>query len=178
MDKGIPVVVKNTGNPAHTGTRIITSSPQTGYTAKAISVKKDISLVNIYSLRMLDAFGFLSRIFDIFANFQVVVDMVTTSEVSVSVTVEDRKRLKKVVNALSEFAQVKVEHEKSIICVVGEGLRSDGSVPGKIFEAISAEGITVDMISQGASDINLSFVIDQSTADVAVRCLHHLFFES
>jgi len=176
MDQQIPVVVRNTANIDHPGTRILPNVPQSQQRVKAISVKKNISLINIYSFRMLNAFGFLSRIFNIFEKFQIVVDVVSTSEVSVSVTVENGVELDPLVKELSGFAQVKVETNKSIICIVGEGLNNDVSIPGKVFQAISDAGIYVNMISQGASDINLSFVIDNQHAERAVATLHQVFF--
>ncbi len=177
MDNQIPVVVKNTSNSIHPGTRILSSVPDVHQRVKAISVKKNISLINIYSFRMLNAFGFLAKIFDNFEKYEIVVDVVSTSEVSVSVTVEEGQDLEPLVSDLSQFAQVKVEKGKSIICIVGEGLNNDVSIPGKVFQAISNEGIYVHMISQGASDINLSFVINNEDAAQAVKTLHRVFFE-
>lgn len=176
MDKNIPVVVKNTANPGHAGTRIIGETIEDKSIVKAISAKKKVSLINIYSLRMLDAFGFLARIFRIFEEHQVVVDMVSTSEVSVSITVDDGSMLTPVITKLSAFAQVKVEHDKAIVCIVGEGLNKNVNMPGLIFQTISEQGIKIHMISQGASDINLSFVVDQSDAIKAVESLHNKFF--
>jgi len=176
MDKQIPVVVKNTGNPEHPGTRILPSSPQSQYTVKAISVKKEVRLINIYSFRMLDAFGFLAKIFRIFEDYEVVVDVVSTSEVSVSVTVDKDQDITLVVEALSTFAQVKVIQDKCIICIVGEGLHQDASIPGRVFGSIADASIPIHMISQGASDINISFVIDQAHAVKAVEVLHSEIF--
>ena len=178
LDRGIAVVVKNTGNPEHQGTRILPESPTAAHTVKAISIKKNVTLVNIYSLRMLDAFGFLARIFDIFARNQVVVDMVSTSEVSVSVTVEDGQNIDPVVSDLSAFAQVRVEQGHSIICLVGEGMRDGVGIAGAVFDVMAQENIPIEMISQGASDINLGFVIKTPLAERAVKRLHKVLFEN
>ena len=176
MDRDIPVVVKNTANPDHAGTRILSDSPTSTTTVKAISVKKNVSLINIYSLRMLDAFGFLAKIFDIFSRNQVVVDMVSTSEVSVTVTVDAGQNIQPVVDELSEFAQVRVDKDLSIICLVGEGMRKGVGVAGKVFDVMARESIPVEMISQGASDINLGFVVGQEHASKAVERLHAVLF--
>lgn len=177
MDRDIPVVVKNTANPEHPGTRILADSPKSSKTVKAISVKKNVWLINIYSLRMLDAFGFMAKIFDIFSKHQVVVDMVSTSEVSVTVTVDAGQQIDPVVQELSAFAQVRVDKNLSIICLVGEGMKEGVGVAGSIFAAMAQESIPVEMISQGASDINLGFVVGQEHASKAVACLHKVLFE-
>ncbi|MEM6804250.1 MAG: aspartate kinase [Bacteroidota bacterium] len=178
MDRNIPVVVKNTANPDHAGTRILSESPQSTTTVKAISVKKNVWLINIYSLRMLDAFGFMAKIFEIFARNQVVVDMVSTSEVSVSVTVDGGQNIEPVVEELAEFAQVQVDKELAIICLVGEGMRKGVGVAGKVFQVMAEESIPIEMISQGASDINLGFVVGQKHATHALERLHEVIFGS
>jgi aspartate kinase len=176
MEKNIAVVVKNTFNPQHPGTRILSKSEKTSTTVKAIAVKKKINLINIYSYRMLDAYGFLAKIFNIFAKYNVIVDMISTSEVSVSVTVEKKDRLDDVLKELSEFSTAKLEEGKAIICVVGEGLKKDHSITGKIFNKMTQLAIPLHMISQGASEVNLGFVIDDLKADEVVKELHSLFF--
>lgn len=178
MDKNIPVVVKNTSNHSHSGTRILKNVPKTKGSIKAFSVKKDISLINIYSLGMLDAFGFLSKIFAIFAKYEVVVDVVTTSEVSVSVTVKHTSKIEAVLEELSEFAQVKVEHQKAIVCAVGEGMRNEIGLAGRLFSVLGQQEISIQMISQGSSEVNITFVIQESQAEKAIQALHAEFFES
>lgn len=176
MEKNIPVVVKNTHNINHPGTRILKKAEKGDSTVKAISVKKGVSLVNIYSLRMLDAYGFLARIFNIFNKYNVVVDMVSTSEVSVSVTVNEKADLKEVERELSEFSKVKIGKSKAIICVVGEGLKKDEKMTGQVFSTLSNLGVNAEMISQGASDINLSFVVSEVQSSDVVKALHSSFF--
>ncbi len=178
MDHQIPVVVKNTGNDQHHGTKIMPSSPKTKGTVKAISFKRNVSVVHIFSLRMLDAYGFLARIFNIFDKYKLAVDVVSTSEVSVSLTVDHLKQIESVLEELSTFAQVRTEHNKAIICVVGEGMREETGIVGDIFQVISQEDIPIYMISQGASDVNLTFLIEQAQTEKAVRALHSLFFEN
>ena len=177
MEQNIPVVVKNTANQSHPGTRIIPEVKIQERVVKAISVKKNVTLVNIYSLRMLLAHGFLARIFRIFESYEVVVDVVSTSEVSVSVTVDKPLNLPEVIEELSEFAQVREENHKAILCVVGEGLHSDQSVSGRALSTLARHKIPVNMVSLGASDINLSMVIDQDQSSEAIVALHKEFFE-
>ena len=177
MEKRIPVVVKNTGNPSHSGTQIVPEVGVSDQVVKAISVKKGVTLVNIYSLRMLLAHGFLAKIFRLFEAYEVVVDVVSTSEVSVSLTVDNPDNLDKVVEELSEFAQVRIEHDNAILCVVGEGLHRNHFVSSKALMALSLHNIPVKMVSLGASDINLSMVIDQDQSQEAITALHTEFFE-
>lgn len=177
MERGIPVVVKNTGHPEHPGTRIISDPPANGKLAKALSVKKNVTLINVYSLRMLDAVGFLARIFNAFAQHNVAVDMISTSEVSVSITVEGHQSIDAVVEELSAFARVDVDTNYAIVCIVGEGLRRGVGIAGQIFKVMSDEHIPVEMISQGASDINLGFVIKETHIEKAVTRLHAVLFE-
>jgi aspartate kinase len=177
MERGIPVVVKNTGRPEHPGTRIISDPPANGKLAKALSVKKNVTLINVYSLRMLDAVGFLARIFNAFAQHNVAVDMISTSEVSVSITVEGSQPIDAVVAELSTFARVDSDTNYAIVCVVGEGMRRGVGIAGQIFKVMSDEQIPVEMISQGASDINLGFVIKEKHVEKAVARLHAVLFE-
>ncbi|MEL6675667.1 MAG: aspartate kinase [Bacteroidota bacterium] len=178
LERDIPVVVKNTGNADHPGTRIVRESPTTDATVKAISFKKGVRVINIYSLRMLDTFGYLSKVFDIFARHKVVVDMVSTSEVSVSITVDKGQVIEEAVEEVSQFAEVRVEKDLAIVCLVGEGMREGVGIAGKVFDQLARENIAIEMISQGASDINLGFVINGQDADRAVKTLHQVLFET
>ena len=104
--------------------------------------------------------------------------MVSTSEVSVSVTVDGGQSIEAVVKELSEFAQVQVDKELAIICLVGEGMRKGVGVAGKVFHVMAEENIPIEMISQGASDINLGFVVGQKHATHALERLHEVIFGS
>jgi aspartate kinase len=110
----------------------------------------------------------------VFDRHQVAVDLVATSEVSVSLTLDDASRLGGVVKELEQFSEVQVERDAAIVCVVGEGLRSTPGVAARIFGALG--DVNVHLISQGASEINLSFVVAAADAHEAVRRLHHAFF--
>jgi aspartate kinase len=120
------------------------------------------------------ATGFLQTLFDVFARHDTAVDMVTTSEVSVSVTVDDVSRLDGIRSALEEIADVEVSEGRAIVCLVGQDLKFRPGVAGRIFRAV--ERINILMISQGASRGNVSFVVDEKDAAEAVRSLHREFF--
>jgi aspartate kinase len=172
VSKGIPVLVKDTGSPERAGTRIAADAGKPGL--KAISVKKGITVVSIASSRMLEAHGFLRRIFAIFDAAETPVDLVTTSEVSVSVTIEKTDALSGILEKLEALGQVTVETGLSIICMVGRDLWKDPSFPAKAFGAL--EDVPVRMISLGASEVNLSIVVPAEKAERALKNLHSRFF--
>lgn len=171
--KGIPVLVKNTGSPEQAGTRIAAGAGSPGL--KAISVKKGITVVSIASSRMLEAHGFLRRIFAIFDAAETAVDLVTTSEVSVSVTIEKTEAMPGILAKLEALGQIAVEGNLSIICMVGRDLWKDPSFPARAFAAL--EDIPIRMISLGASEVNLSLVVPEDKSDTALKSLHNRFFE-
>ncbi len=175
--KGIPVKVLNTFRPEHPGTTILAKldKPQNG--VKSIAHHVSNYVVNIRSSRMLMGHGFLARLFGVFAEHRVVVNMVSTSEVTVSVTVDSPRNLDAAVESLSKFAEVTVEEGRTVVCVVGEGLRSTPGIAGLVFEALREASVNVLMISQGASKINVAFVVADRDAETAVRALHRKFFD-
>ncbi len=176
MQNGIPVRVLNTFEPTNPGTLIVQDGASSR-SVKAITAKKNISLITIESSRMLLAHGFLHRIFRIFDEHEVSVDMIATSEVSVSLTVDRGRDLEGVFKELRQFADVRVETNRASVSLVGAGIHSNLEVTRKIFNTLSDTGIGVEMISQGASEISFGFVVDSSRADEVVRSLHHAFFE-
>ncbi|MCG8453412.1 MAG: aspartate kinase [Spirochaetales bacterium] len=171
---GIPVLVKDTGAPEKDGTRIAQEAGEPGI--KALSVKKGITVLSIASSRMLDAHGFLRKIFAIFDAAETSVDLVTTSEVSVSLTIERTEALPGIVEHLEALGDVTIETDMAIICMVGRQLWKDPSFPAKAFGAMG--DIPVRMISLGASEVNLSLVVPASRADDALKGLHTRFFPS
>ncbi|HEU4339747.1 MAG TPA: aspartate kinase [Planctomycetota bacterium] len=175
--KGIPVKVLNTFKPAHPGTTILSKVDDAQKGVKSIAHHLSNYVVNIRSSRMLMGHGFLARLFGVFAEHRVVVNMVSTSEVTVSVTVDSDRRLDAAVESLSKFAEVSVEENRAIVCVVGEGLRSTPGIAGLVFEALREASVNVLMISQGASKINVAFVVADRDAEAAVRALHRKFFD-
>lgn len=176
MRKNIPVRVLNTYEPSNLGTLIVNDSLKSEKIIKAIAAKSNITVVTINSTRMLDAYGFLAKIFAIFKKYGVIVDMIATAEVSVSVSVDKKNNLDKVINELSKFAEIIISENRAIVCVVGEGLHHTPNVAGTVFAALGKNGINIEMISQGSSDVNISFVVKNEDAENAVRILHREYF--
>ena len=176
MEKNIPVVVLNSRRPEIAGTRIIADAVPCSNVIKAISCKRGIHIVNIRSTRMLMAHGFLQRIFDIFSRAETAVDMLASSEVSVSLTIDDAGRLTGICDALREFSEVSVEKDQAIVCIVGDNLRHTPGVAARAFGAM--QGINIRMISQGASLLNIGFVVAARDAEKTVKLLHQEFFRN
>lgn len=174
--KNIPVLVLNSRNPENEGTRIISLAPHCKSPFKSIAVKKKLSIIDVVASRMLMTHGYLKEIFTIFDKHQTAVDMVSTSEVSVSLTVDSNDKLPAIAADLSKLADVKYEGKKALVCLVGEDIRGQNGMAAQVFSAI--RHINVRMISQGASEINMSFMIDEEDADEAVRSLHAAFFQN
>jgi aspartate kinase len=172
--KKIPVHVLNSYKPDQDGTLITDEAPPCENPIKAIAYKSGITVVNVTSTRMLMAYGFLKKIFEIFDHYKVPVDVVSTSEVSVSLTVDETSALWDIVTDLKKVGEVNVENSKAIVCCVGDNLRNIAGVPHMAFSAL--QDIKIQMISQGASAINITFVIDQERLPEAVRSLHDSFF--
>jgi len=172
VEKSIPVLVKNTKNPSHPGTVICKEAPGLGL--RAIAGRKGATLVTVSSSRMLNAYGFLRRIFEIFDRHKVSVDLVATSEVSVSMTLEDKRDLSPLVADLETLGAVKVETNVAILCLVGQELWKDNRLVARVFDAIP--DLPVRMISLGSSEINLSMVLRASDLDAAVAAVHKAFF--
>ncbi len=174
VQKNIPVFVLNSRNAANEGTRISAIAPPCRSPFKSIAVKKRLTIVDIVASRMLMSHGYLKAVFDVFDRHRVAIDMVSTSEVSISVTIDTSERLPAIAEELSKIADVKYESNKALICLVGEDIRGHSGIAGKVFTAI--EHVNVRMISQGASEINMSFMIEEDDAAEAIRSLHQRFF--
>ncbi|HJZ69633.1 MAG TPA: aspartate kinase, partial [Blastocatellia bacterium] len=174
VEKGIPVHIYNTHNPTCEGTLIVAAPPPSRNVIKSIAFKRGVTIVNVTSTRMLAAFGFLRTIFEVFERHQTSVDVVTTSEVSVSITLDNTEQLEAIKRDLGGIGEVTVERDKAIVCVVGDNLKSTPGVASRLFRAIASTN--VNMISQGASEINLTFVIDENEVDRVVGSLHDEFF--
>ena len=174
IQKNIPVLILNSRNPQCEGTRITATAPKSKNTFKAIAAKKRITVVDVVATRMLMAHGFLKSIFEVFANHRCPVDMVSTSEVSVSVTVDSNESIAAIAADLGKLADVKYEGRKAIVCLVGENIRNTPGIAAKVFSAIP--DVNIQMISQGASEINISFVIDEPDVPHVVSQLHRAFF--
>jgi aspartate kinase len=174
IQKNIPVLVLNSRNPGNEGTKITARAPRCRNIFKAIAAKRRITIVDVVATRMLMAHGFLKAIFEVFDRHRCPVDVVSTSEVSVSLTVDSNEAIPAIAQDLSALADVKYEGRKAIVCLVGENLRGTPGIAAKVFAAI--QDINVRMISQGASEINLTFVIEEDAVPEVVRRLHQMFF--
>jgi aspartate kinase len=177
VEKSIPVFVLNSHRPDESGTRIVKANTETAVAecvVKSIAYKENITVITVTSTRMLMAHGFLASIFDVFNRYQTAVDLVTTSEVSVSMTIDHGDHLTEIRRDLSHFAQVETQSGKAIVSLVGERMRKTPGMPGQIFCELGA--VPIHLISQGASEINISFVIDEPDLPVVIQTLHDRFF--
>jgi aspartate kinase len=174
VGRNIPVRILNARRPESAGTLITADGGSANGQLTAIACKRQITVIDITSTRMLMAHGFLRRLFEVFERFKTAVDVVTTSEVSVSVTVDDTHRLDAVVDNLRNFAEVSCEREMAIICAVGENLRSDPTLFGRA--VTSLDRIPLRLVSQAASRRNITFVLRDSDVPEAMTRLHEAFF--
>lgn len=172
--KNIPVYVLNSMNPSGKGTAILKDEfIKDG--VKSVSFKENILLLNIFSTRMINVSGFLQKVFAIFSKYKVSVDLISTSEANISLTMDGNQNINRVVEELSEFAQVDVDRDKSQISVIGKNI---GNLKGVLKQTMaSLSGCNVYMISQGASFVNISFVVDRSSLREAVNATHNCLFE-
>ena len=174
IEKNIPVYVRNSRNPSYRGTLISRRENHEECVVKSIAYKERITLLNLVSSRMFMAYDFLEAVFAVFNKYKTIAHAVATSEVSVSVAIDDTTKLEEMRKEFEEFAEVTSLSGKAIVCVVGENIRHSPGIVGKIFSAM--DGIRVNMISQGASEINIGFVVDESDLDRAVQLLHKDLF--
>ncbi len=175
MTHGIPVRICNSHAPDEAGTLVTAEADVWPETVKAIAHKRGITIVQVASARMLGAYGFMRALFDVFDRHHTAVDVVTTSEVSVSLSVEEGQALPQIVEELRRLGDVQVEPRRAIVCVVGEGLRRTPGIAARVFETI--RDINVLLISQGASRVNLTFVVDEARAGDVVARLHAALLE-
>src|SRR5687768_3873640 len=171
--RNIPVRILNSQRATARGTLITGERPPSATPLTAVASKKQVTVVDITSTRMLMAHGFLRRLFEVFEKAKTPVDVVTTSEVSVSVTVDDRRRLPAVVEALAEFADVDCEDHMAIVCVVGDGLREDAALAAQVLASVG--DVPMRMLSQAASRRNITFVIRESDLPTALGRIHDKF---
>jgi aspartate kinase len=173
VTKNIPVRILNSRQPQSPGTLIAATVKRDGHLA-ALACKRDVTVVDITSTRMFMAHGFLRRLFEVFERYKTAVDVVTTSEVSVSVTVDNAQRLDEIAAALREFSEVDCEPRMAIVSIVGERLNE---APGLFAKAIAALGeIPLRLVSQAASRRNITFVLRDDDVTTAMTRLHGAFF--
>jgi aspartate kinase len=168
----IPVRLLNTMEPSAPGT-LISNDTELGK-IKAVAAKDNITAIQIKSGRMLLAYGFLRKVFEIFESYQTSIDMICTSEVGVSVSIDDTKHLKEIINDLKKYGIVTVDHDMCIICVVGDLRWENVGFEAKALDAMRE--IPVRMISFGGSDYNISFLVSKDDKKRALQSLSdHLF---
>jgi aspartate kinase len=173
VTRNIPVRILNSQRPTARGTLITGERPKAA-PLTAVASKKGVTVVDITSTRMLMAHGFLRRLFEVFERHKTPVDVVTTSEVSVSVTIDDARRLPSIVESLSGFAQVEREDGMAIVCVVGDGMHDDPGLAARVLASVG--DVPLRMVSQAASRRNITFVIRESDLPTALGRVHETFF--
>ena len=174
VQRGIPVRVLNSLKPDRPGTVITAAVPIGDTPVKSFAAKRGITAITVSSSRMFLAYGFLRALFEIFEKHTASVDLVTTSEVSVSLTMDNVRKLDAIVSDLKSLGKVEIEHGLALVCVVGANLKDRPGIAAQVFGCLT--DVNVRMISQGASEINVSFVVREEHADRALRSLHSHFF--
>jgi aspartate kinase len=170
----IPVRILNSRRPEALGTLITARPASSDRPLAALACKRKVTVVEVTSTRMLMAYGFLRRLFEVFERYRTAVDVVTTSEVSVSVTIDDDRRLEEIVEALREFAEVNVERDMAILCAVGDNLRADPAFAIRMLAGL--DGIGLKMVSQAASRRNVTVVLRDAEVTAAMSRLHDVWF--
>jgi aspartate kinase len=174
IELSIPVRVLSTFEPENPGTTISATTAAAPQLLKAIAHKKGVTVLRITSDRMVGTWGFLRSLFEVFDRFRTSIDVIATSEASVSMTLDSDENLSAITRELSRLGEVEVVPQQAVICVVGEGLRATSGLAAKIFAAL--ENINVSLVSHGASSVNLTFVVDEKDLQAAVTQLHERFF--
>ncbi len=174
IKKNIPIHVLNSMNPEHKGTAILPNNEITEG-AKAVSWKENILMINIFSPKMINATGFVQKVFGVFTENNISVDLISTSEANISVTVAGTPDIEKLIGELSHFAEVHVDTNKSQVSVIGKNVINHSDVLQRVVNAMNNHNIY--MISQGASNINVSFVIEREELNQIVSTIHQSLFE-
>ncbi len=175
-EANIPVRVLNTHNPASPGTLITRAGAERSMGPRSIARKRGVTMVHVTSNRMLGTHGFLAQFFGVFAELRISVDLIATSEVSVTVTVDEKHDIEELKKRLQKLADVELYDSQCIIAVVGQNVMSDARVGARVLDALG--NMPVKMMSLGRSGLNLSIVVDDSNADDAVKKVHHAIFEA
>jgi aspartate kinase len=174
VDNAIPVRVCNTFEPAETGTMVLADAAETPKKIKSIAHKTGVTILRITSARKLGSYGFMSRLFQVFENFRTVIDVISTSEVSVALTLDNTDELDKILTELERLGDVEIDGGHAVICVVGAGLRDSTGLASNVFSTIN--DVNVALISHGASRVNLTFVVKEELAADVIAKLHKEFF--
>lgn len=177
MERGIPVRVLNTNHPDHPGTVIDRQGEAEPRSVTSIAYKENQVVLTISSTGMLQQAGFLAKVFQALARHDVVVDMISTSEISVSLTSDRLDLVKRAIPDLEEFGECQVQAGKTVLVVVGRNLAQRGGQGAEILKAMAQAGARVDMVSLGMGSINFSMVVDDADIPKAVPILHQVLFE-
>ncbi|MEK6957820.1 MAG: aspartate kinase [archaeon] len=175
MSANIPVVVRNSFKPSGEGTIVLKEFKKKNSGLTGISFKKNIIVIDIISTRMVGQSGFLARVFNEFRELGISVDLIATSEVSISLTIDDDRNLRELHRRLEEIANVNIRSEKASISLVGD-VNNGGNVMGRLLVALARNGIAPELVSYGASKVSASIVVDNSKAEECVKILHKEFF--
>jgi aspartate kinase len=176
LKTNIPVLVKNSYNPEAPGTRIVSVLPEkSAFPVRALTSRGNITLIDIVSTRMVGQAGFLGGVFSVFARHGVSVDVVATSEVSISLTLDTANNLEALKEDLARIARVEIKTGKAIVTIIGDVSRSS-EILQRAFGVCASLGIQVQMVSQGASKVNISFIVDDTQAASVVQGLHRNYF--
>jgi aspartate kinase len=176
-DASIPIAILNSRHPERPGTLIgpdRRDAPRTGELVRSISCKRGIIVINVRAPRMLGAFGFLRQLFEVFERHEVVVDVLASSEVSVTITIEDASRLPPLVADLERLGEVTVDHDRAIVAVVGHGIHGQPGLAARVFGVTAPAN--VELISMGTSAINITFAVRADEGPGVVQRLHREFF--
>jgi aspartate kinase len=175
--KSIPIRILNSFNPSNKGTYIVANVERKRKVIAIVS-KKNINVINIHTPKMFLAYGYLYKIFEVFNKHKISVDLISTSEVNVSLTFENKYDVEDLIKDLKEIADVELYTSRASISLVGKEINQEPNIAGRAFSVLGEKGINIEMISAGSSKINISFVVNQELADLCVRELHEVFFEN
>ena len=175
VEKNIPVRILNTFNTKSAGTLIKGQVATNGETVRAVATKKGIRAIFLSSPRMLMTHGFLAQVFSVFDKYKVPIDLISTSEISVAMTVDSKENIEGLLSELNQFGEINIMDDVAIVSVVGRQFRYQNGIAGRVFNAL--KDVNIMVISGGASDINLNFVISSKDADKAIKQLHTEFFK-
>jgi len=176
IQQNIPVYVLNSRNLKSTGTEITAQSPPSRDVFRAITAKKGVSIVNVVASRGVGVHGFLRSVFEAMDRHAASVDIVAISEVSMSFTIETRRLGEALIKDLEQIADVNVDNDQAVICLVGEDIHGKPGIAASVFNTVAEAQVNIRMISQGASEINISFVVKEDDVPRVVRHLHDHFF--
>jgi aspartate kinase len=178
IHQNIPVYVLNSRNLKSTGTEITAQAPPSSDVFRAITAKKGVSIVNVVASRGVGVHGFLRSVFEAMDRHSASVDLVAISEVSMSFTIETKRLAQALIKDLEQIADVNVDNDQAVICLVGEDIHGKPGIAASVFNTVADSQVNIRMISQGASEINISFVVKEDDVPRVVRHLHNYFFST